>query len=213
MFCLKHIVCVAMSTWEERINDIISTIIVEKKLYKNAVIFSPNYGRDTKKKNVVSYSIFLYEKEYPDYSLDVNPDKNKIAINFKPKSNKEPYLMRINYMDKRLSSIALPTEAVLVTQKAANKNDLNKDPNTLYVDLKEPYFVIDCRTEGFLQYIKQVIELTIDNYQSKANAFACCSKYVDCSSEKECLHENRLYSKACMYRKNLEAGKVFYSTT
>ena len=40
--------------------------------------------------------------------------------------------------------------------------------------------------------------------------FGCCHKYVYCSDKKKCLHDDFLYSTACMYRKNLEQGKIFY---
>ena len=40
--------------------------------------------------------------------------------------------------------------------------------------------------------------------------FACCNDFNRCSDALKCLHpENRMYN-GCMYRKNLEAGKVFY---
>ena len=42
------------------------------------------------------------------------------------------------------------------------------------------------------------------------DSFGCCSKYVECSNVDKCLHEDKLYSTACMYRKNLEAGRNFY---
>lgn len=41
--------------------------------------------------------------------------------------------------------------------------------------------------------------------------FGCCGKYVECSVQKRCLHTDPLYLTACMYRKNLENGRIFYS--
>lgn len=41
-------------------------------------------------------------------------------------------------------------------------------------------------------------------------SFGCCSKYIDCSDVKKCLHDDQLYSTACQYRKNLELGNIFY---
>lgn len=40
--------------------------------------------------------------------------------------------------------------------------------------------------------------------------FGCCSRYKKCSEERKCIHDDLLYSSACMYRKNLEM--VGYST-
>lgn len=41
-------------------------------------------------------------------------------------------------------------------------------------------------------------------------AFGCCAFYEKCSDAKKCLHQDPFYSYACVYRKNLEAGKIFY---
>lgn len=41
--------------------------------------------------------------------------------------------------------------------------------------------------------------------------FGCCSRYELCSAAGKCLHDDLLYSSACEYRRNLEAGKVFYA--
>lgn len=42
--------------------------------------------------------------------------------------------------------------------------------------------------------------------------FGCCSKYKQCSSCGICVHNDLLYSSACEYRRNLEAGHNFYKT-
>lgn len=41
-------------------------------------------------------------------------------------------------------------------------------------------------------------------------AFGCCSKYVECSNARYCIHDDLAYATACQYRKNLEKGKIFY---
>lgn len=40
--------------------------------------------------------------------------------------------------------------------------------------------------------------------------FGCCSRYEQCSDEKKCIHPDFIFSRACAYRKNLEAGNIFY---
>ena len=40
--------------------------------------------------------------------------------------------------------------------------------------------------------------------------FACCNDFIKCSDAKACIHpEDRFYN-GCYYRKNLEAGRIFY---
>lgn len=40
--------------------------------------------------------------------------------------------------------------------------------------------------------------------------FGCCHLYLECSDQKECVHPNPFHAYSCMYKKNLENGKVFY---
>lgn len=45
--------------------------------------------------------------------------------------------------------------------------------------------------------------------ESNDDTFGCCSAYTECSDAKKCIRENN-FSRNCIYRKNLEAGKIFY---
>jgi len=42
------------------------------------------------------------------------------------------------------------------------------------------------------------------------DAFGCCSKYVECSDSKRCVHEDFLVSLCCQYRINLLEDRIFY---
>ena len=48
-----------------------------------------------------------------------------------------------------------------------------------------------------------------DSSSSAADAFACCSRYRACSDAQACLIPEQDYSANCIYRKNLENGRVF----
>lgn len=45
--------------------------------------------------------------------------------------------------------------------------------------------------------------------KTDSDVFGCCSKYKECSDAKKCLRKDDR-AEACLYRRNLEAGKVFY---
>ena len=45
---------------------------------------------------------------------------------------------------------------------------------------------------------------------SKPSSFGCCHKYIECSDARKCLHDDLNYSEGCIYRQNLEAGRIFY---
>ena len=57
---------------------------------------------------------------------------------------------------------------------------------------------------------KQLLDKEITKLFS-FETLGCCSRYVECSDAKTCLHPDFLYaSGACMYKKNLDAGRIFY---
>lgn len=40
--------------------------------------------------------------------------------------------------------------------------------------------------------------------------FGCCSRYVECSDAKHCIHPDIMFAVQCAYRQNLHNGKIFY---
>lgn len=40
--------------------------------------------------------------------------------------------------------------------------------------------------------------------------FGCCNSFVACSDAMRCLHDNDNYYRGCIYRKNMEAGRIYY---
>lgn len=45
---------------------------------------------------------------------------------------------------------------------------------------------------------------------SSENTFGCCNSFLECSDAKRCVHPNKLFASGCLYRANLESGKIFY---
>lgn len=71
------------------------------------------------------------------------------------------------------------------------------------------FFTQDLFLQLHIEEIKQLLSsIFVDTLNF--DSFGCCSLYEECSNSKKCLHEDILYSTACMYRKNLENGKIFY---
>lgn len=40
--------------------------------------------------------------------------------------------------------------------------------------------------------------------------FGCCSRYMECSDRKKCIHPDIKEAQGCMYKVNLENGRIFY---
>lgn len=49
-----------------------------------------------------------------------------------------------------------------------------------------------------------------DQFKDQSVEFGCCSKYLECSDARKCVHENSDYAEGCAYNKNLKNGKIFY---
>jgi hypothetical protein len=59
-------------------------------------------------------------------------------------------------------------------------------------------------------YVEKISKLYIKILTDSAEEFGCCHRYILCSDEKKCIHFDYLFALGCMYRKNLELGKIFY---
>ncbi len=45
---------------------------------------------------------------------------------------------------------------------------------------------------------------------SATESFGCCSRYLECSNEKKCVHPEKKEARGCMYKINLDSGRIFY---
>lgn len=180
----------ASSKWQYRIQSMLEEIISEKELPEKSLSLLTNYTRDGKK--ITSYSICIYEPDYPLPSDTVkDPTRNSIVLNIKEKGSR----VELQIAMSRFNNIGAPEDAETKNSKLDNGN------MQVFLPLDSP---------NLLAYVKQNVEYALDNYTSKAASFGCCSMFIECSDAKRCIHENKLYSKACAYRKNLEAGRIFY---
>lgn len=179
-----------LTGWQQNVRTILEKMISEKELPEKAISLVTNYARDGKK--ITSYSISIYEPDYPILSNSPkDPTRNSIALNIKDKGAR----VELQISKSRVNEIGVPVDAETKISKTDNSN---------------VQVILPIDSPNLLDYIKQNVEYALDNYTSKASSFGCCSLFVECSDAKHCIHENKLYSKACEYRKNLEMGRIFY---
>lgn len=82
--------------------------------------------------------------------------------------------------------------------------EINSDP-FCRVQLNEFYDYSITNPEKFGNLISSII-LNLFSF----DRFDCCGKFKECSDAKKCLHEDKLYSTACTYRKKIEQGIFFF---
>ncbi|MCR5272235.1 MAG: hypothetical protein K6E13_04545 [Lachnospiraceae bacterium] len=185
-----------MSDWKDKTVNAMRELIKKYELYEDALYLSANYEKNNKEGKAKSYTISLWEKDYPEITGSVsNPDKNFSVVNIteKDKTNELKMVMGINILRTNvLEDVPIP-------------DDMVKS------DTKSIYWTIDKNSDNFEAYIKSLMEYALIKYESKASAFGCCSLYKKCSEAGKCIHINKIYSKSCGYRKNLEGGNIFYA--
>ncbi|MGX8701556.1 hypothetical protein [Caproiciproducens sp.] len=92
----------------------------------------------------------------------------------------------------------------LFIKKGIAVTTIKSDPNFIRINLD-----IFSPISGYLEALPEIFnQIFIDIFSFPA--FGCCSKYVECSDAKRCLHEDIAYATACQYRANLESGRIFY---
>lgn len=176
--------------WKKNLQTMLDKLISVWNLPEKSLYLGKNIGRISN--NVTSYSVCIYEPEYPKIpNRKLDQSKNSVVMNIKEKKDKLDLIIGVSQYENVLY------DDVLESKK------LKSDPNNIHI-------VFAKNDERLCEYVKLHTEYRIKHYSSKASTFGCCSKFNQCSDAKRCVHENRLYSMACLYRAHLDAGEIFY---
>lgn len=46
--------------------------------------------------------------------------------------------------------------------------------------------------------------------EGAVESYGCCSRYVECSNNNKCVHPDIREARGCIYKHNLERGRIFY---
>lgn len=185
-----------MDDWKSTIQSILDEVIEKEKLPKEGLFLAENLGKIGGKNEgkVVSYSICIYEPEYPELKRDNKTlIRNGVVMNIQEKSKYLEFVMS----DIQFNDVQVPED---VTGKCTASMS-----NIVKASIKKD-------SPNLRHYVLDHIYYGMANYRTKSTAFGCCSRFNECSDALCCVHENKFYSKACMYRMNLSQGKVFYGT-
>ncbi len=134
-------------------------------------------------------------------------------------STRKRYELKIN---KYSETIFLCNSAIIRIKPLKNKK-INLELSKKYIDLFKlqdiaRYTKSDANW-GKFTFDDYVAKRVIDNIdevfkqcymEESAESFSCCSKYVECSDQKKCIHPDIKFAQDCKYKKNLENGRIFY---
>lgn len=172
---------------DQKIYDILQEIIATEELPENSLYLSSNL---TKKGEIKSQSICVNEPDYPPNSHNIN----RIAKNDSFLKYEFDKILTLHIRDSYMKSLTIPETATIKKTKA----------DGLFTRV-----IIKDWSECIYDLIQNIVKIGLDRYES-GSSFGCCSQFMRCSDEKKCVHENKLYSKGCQYRRNLDAGRIFY---
>lgn len=176
-------------SFENGLKSVFSEILEEYGFPESTLSTKNNFSKKGKNAGkLISTEIDLHELSFP-YDESDKITKTSLILYITPNTR----IRELMIHKKRFDKIALPDSA-----------NISKKKDLLYI-----YVSFKTDDSAVYQYIKDNIRFCIDNYES-SNSFGCCSKYKECSTAKKCLHVNQLYAKGCIYRKNLENGRIFY---
>ena len=177
------------SLWKDKVQKMLDEMITENELPEQSLYLKANLGRTGER--ITSYSVSIFEPEYPPNPKSTVITKNQTVMNIKEHSETlELFIGKTQFGD-----IDVPEEA---------------EVKMLQSDVDNVRVILSKDSPKVIAYIKANTEHSLANYESKASTFGCCSRFNDCSDAKKCVHDNKLYSKACMYRRYLDSGEIFY---
>jgi DNA polymerase III epsilon subunit family exonuclease len=173
--------------WLAKINEILTRYVDEHELPNKSLCIMANRSRKTKE--ITSHSVIINEP--PLIQTEYNQlSRSDVVVRIQKKSFKTK---------EDVFSVTPKCLPSLETIDIPGDTELHKD--CIYFPLK---------SMEFYNYIIQCAEYALINYKPRQNSFACCSRFEECSAEGKCIHPNKLASRACAYRKNLEAGNIFF---
>ena len=187
--------------WKQETRSMLKSLVEEYELPEGSLYLSDNYGQSGKAKGtIISHTVCIWEPDYPPLPNE-KPGQNKLVMTIIPsRSASRPDDLDINLRRIQEEDLfnKLPKDAEILPQTSSDQAT-----DTVRVRINK-------NSTGLIEYIRHNTIYCIRGYVSKAARFGCCSSFTACSDARKCVHENKLYSKACIYRDSLDAGRIFY---
>lgn len=102
-----------------------------------------------------------------------------------------------------------PPKAEAVKERWVARYDENRK-RTGEKELVRYDVLVRIDSEGLLPYLERLIRYRLTQYKSKESQYGCCHLYEKCSDAKKCISKDKIYATVCAYKRNLEAGRIFY---
>lgn len=98
--------------------------------------------------------------------------------------------------------ISVPTLFKDIIPDNFPSKQLKSDPQFIRLLVGDEY-----PAEAYTTFLSKITGETINRYPKE---WDCCSRYLECSDAKACVHPDKLFALGCGYRKILQSGKIYY---
>lgn len=169
--------------------------ILNNELTDICMNISQDYGLTYLRFNIENSKLGDGKMKNHKHAVSINLASSFSAkIELNSSNNPKNYKFRILYRYKLHKFVKLPDNVTACEMKSYS--------DRMVIDFKS-------KSELFFETCKIILQQSLEHYEP-TEFFGCCGKYLQCSDMKKCLHEDLFYAKACRYKRNLEAGRIFY---
>lgn len=171
------------------LNQRLAELVSRLRLPPRSLVVRDNNGKIAR-----SWTVCVNEPPYPLAAWEVAKETYALSPIYNFSATKS---------GKTANTVVVKVAAALLMSVPAPTADTREKDNITEVSasMSAPWL---------LDWLVALAEAGVKRYRSVAQPFGCCDKYVECSDKGECVHGNLLYSTVCAYRRNLEAGRIFY---
>lgn len=106
------------------------------------------------------------------------------------------------------NTFTLPKAEAVKERWVAKKDENEKKTGKKYLARYDVLVRLD--SDELLPYLEMLMRYRLSNYKSKEPTYGCCHLYNECSDARKCISKDKMYATVCAYKKNLDAGKIFY---
>lgn len=154
---------------------------------------------DSKERQVIENAISQVLSEEPDYKPYIKANENK------------DHSISIKSKNVLVAKIQIQKTQIVINLKTKQFKELDSLDTRFFVtsETGDTTRIFLQSFNDVLDFIEPLTLLAIEMLSSE-EGFGCCSRFIECSDAKKCIHPNKVHSKGCMYRQNLESGRIFF---
>ena len=128
--------------------------------------------------------------------LEINPAKEYTTVKY---GSLTAFRLRLRGKTQRLS---VPRSLERLIPEDLKQAQGKSDPL---------YCQITVDLENYLStYAPFLVSLVAESVNRQPTEWDCCSRYMECSDAKVCVHPDKRFAFQCGYRKILSSGRIFY---